>query len=73
MPETKQKFVFTSRATGAIPVEARVANSLEFIAHYLDRIEGHLERLANAVESEGANQKVRTQLQRIEQALLAKR
>lgn len=28
--------------------DARVANALEFIAHYLDRIEGHLAQLASA-------------------------
>jgi hypothetical protein len=32
--------------------ESRSATALEFIAYYLDRIEGHLERLANVAETQ---------------------
>jgi hypothetical protein len=48
MPAQKQTFVFPDAAGAAMPVEARAANALEFIAHYLDRIEGHLEQLSKS-------------------------
>lgn len=40
----KREFV---RPAGLLP-EERSANALEFIAEYLDRIDGHLETLASA-------------------------
>ncbi len=53
MPEPKRAYVFQD--TQPMAVEARAANALEFIAYYLDRIDGHLERLAANVESGQAN------------------
>jgi hypothetical protein len=47
----KQQFLFPSQTMPSAPTEARVAATLEFIAHYLDRIDSHLERLASAAES----------------------
>jgi hypothetical protein len=42
----KSPFVFPDSAGAVMSAEARKVNALEFIAHYLDRIEGHLERLS---------------------------
>ena len=36
--------------------DERQAVALEFIAHYLDRIDEHLERIANAVEKGDASE-----------------
>ena len=49
--------------------EERQAIALEFIAHYLDRIDFHLERLAAAIESGSGNEKIRLQLMEIAKAL----
>jgi hypothetical protein len=46
MADQKRNFVFTNSTQVHAPVDQRVANALEFIAHYLDRIDGHLESLA---------------------------
>ena len=45
MAEEKRSFTFPSNRTATAPAEYRVANALEHIAHYLERIDGHLERL----------------------------
>jgi hypothetical protein len=49
--------------------EERQAVALEFIAHYLDRIDSHLERLAAAIESGAGNEKIRLQLMNMEKWL----
>jgi hypothetical protein len=51
----KKHFAFQELATD-IPEHntARGAVALEFIAHYLDRIDGHLEPIANAAEKNAA-------------------
>jgi hypothetical protein len=49
--------------------EERQAIALEFIAHYLDRIDSHLEQLAEALESGKGNEKIRLQLVDIAKAL----
>ena len=49
--------------------EERQAIALEFIAHYLDRVDSHLERLAEALESGKGNEKIRLQLVDIAKAL----
>jgi hypothetical protein len=50
-----EKKAFVGKPKG--PPEERQAIALEFIAHYLDRIDSHLERLAAAVETGGENGK----------------
>ncbi len=50
MAAQRQNFVFPDAAS-PMNYEARKASALEFIAHYLDRIEAHLERLAAVAES----------------------
>ena len=55
MPAQKQDFVFSNARGVDLPADVRAAIALEFIAHYLDRIDGHLERLAANVESGQAN------------------
>jgi len=45
MPQERLSFMFPIR-TSVPPAETRAATALEFIAHYLDRIETHLEKLA---------------------------
>lgn len=49
--QERKTFVFTEDAKANLAIEARAANALEFIAHYLDRIEGHLEALADHARS----------------------
>jgi hypothetical protein len=50
--------------------EERVATALEFIAHYLDRIDSHLEQLAKAVpENKGAVVGISHQLASIAKAI----
>jgi|GraSoiStandDraft_5_1057265.scaffolds.fasta_scaffold2250042_1 hypothetical protein len=39
---------FDHGASAKLPVDQRGIVALEHIAHYLDRIEGHLKKLANA-------------------------
>jgi hypothetical protein len=47
----KKQFRFHEEKTTAEAFQAdRNADALEFIAHYLDRIEGHLERIADSLE-----------------------
>lgn len=53
MITTKKEFV--GKPTGT--PDERQAVALEFIAHYLDRIDSHLERLVVATENSG-NEKV---------------
>ena len=52
MAEEKRHFEFPSRQV-AVGSEARVAIALEFIAYYLDRIEGHLGKLVEVVDANG--------------------
>lgn len=52
MAEGKRSFMFPNREA-IPPVEHRVAYALESIAHYLDRIEGHLEQLVKTVDANG--------------------
>lgn len=42
--------------------EQRVANALEFIAHYLDRIEGHLGSLAIRAETDPIGETIRHEM-----------
>jgi hypothetical protein len=53
MAKEKRGYVFTSETALNLPVEARAANALESIAHYLDLIETHLEKLADHAEGLG--------------------
>jgi hypothetical protein len=50
--QEKRNFMFPTREANP-PVEHRVANALEHIAHYLERIDGHLEQLAKTVAENG--------------------
>jgi hypothetical protein len=53
----KKSFVFSGETPTPLPADARVANALEHIAYYLDRIDNHLEAVAIQVQagnSEGA-------------------
>src|SRR5690348_322487 len=47
----------------------RQARALEYIAHYLDRIDGHLELLAKSVSSGGVNEPLRQQLMQVQKIL----
>lgn len=40
-----------------LPTEQRAVVCLEFIAHYLDRIEGHLKKLSKAAEADAPKAK----------------
>jgi hypothetical protein len=42
---------------------------LKYVAHYLDRIDNSLERIANALEKGGVNENLRLQLMNIESAI----
>jgi len=53
--DRKSQIRFASEVTGSTPVEVRGANALEFIAHYLDRIEGHLATIATQLEKGNVN------------------
>jgi hypothetical protein len=55
MPSRKKAFVFADDARAVMTPEARGANALEFIAHYLGRIDGHLEALAGQTQAGNAN------------------
>ena len=46
-----------------VDAQVRQARALEYSAYYLDRIEGHLERIANSLADGGVNEKLRVQLQ----------
>lgn len=41
---------FDSKKAESLPMEQRGVNALEHIAHYLDRIEGHLKKLAKPAD-----------------------
>lgn len=53
--EQKQSFSFGARKMASIGTQPedgeRIAEALEYIAHYLDRIEGHLSVLASQANS----------------------
>ncbi len=51
----KKTFVFGSETPVPLPAEKRVANALEHIAYYLDRIDNHLEAIAVHVNAGNAN------------------
>ena len=65
MSTTKKAFVGKPKGNS----DERQAIALEFIAHYLDRIDDHLEKLAAVAESGGATEKLRLQLMNIERAM----
>ncbi len=49
-PKNRVPFVITERERLNTPPEGRRTAALEHIAHYLDRIDLHLERIADAAE-----------------------
>jgi hypothetical protein len=49
--------------------ERRNTRALEYIAYILDRIEGHLDRLASAAETGSFNESVRKELSAISHVL----
>ena len=53
-----------------IQPERRPGNALEYIAYYLDRIDQHLEVIANSVKEGGVNEQLRLQLMNVEKAIL---
>jgi hypothetical protein len=69
-PIPKKHFSFPAFKT-SVPEHhtERSAEALEFIAYYLDQIEGHLERIANSVENGGVNEKLRLQLMNLEKTI----
>lgn len=67
MADVRRNFIFPSDPQNA-PADMRAANALEFIAHYLDRIDGHLEALvAQARGGNGETAKIAQQLMSINQ------
>lgn len=50
-------------------VGLRAARALEYTAHYLDRIEGHLGRIATAMERGTGNELARRELAKIAEAI----
>ncbi len=63
MPAERKAFLFPDQMNS----EARVANALEFIAHYLDRIEGHLQRLADQQPEAGG--RIAAEIKQVQAAL----
>ena len=55
MAPQKRNFVLSTGPHVTATPEERAATALEFIAHYLDRIDEHLERLAGTVHADTAN------------------
>jgi hypothetical protein len=53
------KLPFEMEQSAKLPVDQRGAIALEHIAHYLDRIEGHLKKLANAPEESSSATNIR--------------
>ena len=66
--EVKKNFSFPDSPL-PIATDKRIANSLEFIAHYLDRIDNNLKLISNSLQSGGVNEPLRAQLMNIETAL----
>ena len=58
---TKRKF--EGKQT-SVSIEERRTLALEFIAHYLDRIDDHLAQLASSIENGGANAKILTDIKK---------
>jgi hypothetical protein len=52
-----------------VQIDLRSPRALEFIAYYLDRIEGHLDRIAGALQSGAPSEHIRLELKSIEAAL----
>lgn len=52
-PKKRVPFVMTERERLNSPAEARKVAAMEHIAHYLDRIDLHLERLVEIAEKQG--------------------
>lgn len=63
---TKVQFEFDRRIENP---EVRKARALEFIAHYLDRIDGHLERIATDLEKGPKNDSLMNALSGVAGAL----
>lgn len=55
MPKAKKHFEFSDEIAASLSPEAKTLRVLEFIAYYLDRIDGHLEPLAAQTESGNSN------------------
>ena len=49
------KIPFDKDRSAKLPLDQRGVVALEHIAHYLDRIEGHLKKLSKAAEGDGLN------------------
>jgi hypothetical protein len=64
----RQVFAFV----GNLPADARAARALEYIAHYLDRIDQSLESIATSLAADPGNAQLRNQLQSIERAIQQK-
>jgi hypothetical protein len=72
MAQERKNYEFPDQSPLQTAPEIRSAKALEFIAYYLDRIDAHLERLADAVESQKATAMLRTDLKGIAQILARK-
>ncbi len=55
MPTARERQNFTFSGDPRATSDGAAAQALEFIAHYLDRIDGHLERIATQLEAGQAN------------------
>jgi len=69
----RREFAFLESDRGTVSAEARAANALEFIAHYLDRIDRHLEQLTVSVSQGAGVEKLRLELIAIQGALEQRR
>lgn len=63
------KLPFRFDSTSNLNEDRRQSRALEHIAHYLDRIESHLEVIANASASGGFNEGLRMELLTIREIL----
>lgn len=72
MAEAKREFRFPSQS--AVPAsEYRVASALEHIAHYLSRIDDHLEQLVKVVDGNGAGfPMIREEIQKLREVVDAR-
>jgi hypothetical protein len=65
-----ESFVFPNRDGEQMPVDARVANALEYVAHYLEAIEQHLAIISSSFYGPiNPNAQLVTQLSHIREAI----
>lgn len=67
----RRNFVFPAIAGQSKPIEERRTDALEFMAHYLDRIESHLGRIAESLSSGSVHETLRVQLEGLQKAFEA--